>query len=103
MYTLGHQQPDTDRTDYQPRNSVCFMGYLSDDEDEGLTTDYSSEEEESEQEYVQFVDSSSLPPKPEVRLEEEAGPFGPQQVVGLVEVALPTLGGLSIQSIRSFK
>ena len=81
MYTLGHQQPDTDRTDYQPRNSVCFMGYRSDDEDEGLTTDYSSEEEESEQEYVQFVDSSSLPPKPEVRLEEEAGPFGPQQVV----------------------
>ena len=51
-----------------------------DREDSWSTTDYSSSDIECSDEEVNFLDSSALPSKPANTLEEEAGPFGPDQL-----------------------
>ena len=50
------------------------------EEEHCYTSDYSSDQEGSASGQVHFIDSTSLPPKAAKVLQEEAGPFGAEQV-----------------------
>lgn len=63
------------QVDGLPRSSELVK-----EEEHWYTSDYSSDQEGSASGQVQFIDSTSLPPKAAKVLQEEAGPFGAEQV-----------------------